>query len=104
MKSQDDGGKGPGGSDRGVTPRYITKKSLVTSAWRPPKQPDNISCFQQDRVFCLYGIDCGRSRSSRLAGTALEKRLLRGIVAAGVCCWDSTRPLQAVQAARRSYR
>src|SRR5215831_6385622 len=56
MKSQDDGGRGPGGSDRGVTPRYITQKSLVTSAWRPPKQPDNISCFQQDRVFCLYGM------------------------------------------------
>src|SRR5215470_2329435 len=27
MKSKDDGGRGTGGPDRGVTPRYITKKS-----------------------------------------------------------------------------
>jgi hypothetical protein len=33
MKSKDDGGQRTSGPDRGVTPRYITKR-FVTSAWR----------------------------------------------------------------------
>src|SRR5262249_15725392 len=75
MKAQDDGGRGPGGSDRGVPPRYITKKSLVASAWRPPKQPDNIACFQQDRVFCLYGMTITDRPPHRAVRAPLCRRL-----------------------------
>jgi hypothetical protein len=47
---------------------------------------------------------CCESTSPRSAGSTSEKRLLRGTGAIGVCCWDSTRPVYGVQAARRSYR
>src|SRR5262249_39751185 len=33
MKSKDDGSRGPGGPDGGVTPRYITKKSRNQPVW-----------------------------------------------------------------------
>ena len=55
MKSKDDGGRGPSSPDRGVTTRYITKKSPRNAGMAPRNQPDNISCFQRDRVFGPYG-------------------------------------------------
>ena len=55
MKSNDDGGRGRDGPDGGVTPRYIRERNhLVTSAWCLRNQPDDISCFQRDRVFGPY--------------------------------------------------
>src|SRR5215831_3482748 len=78
MKSQDDGGRGPGGSDRGVTLRYITKKSLVTSAWRPPKQPDNISCFSKIEFFAIRGAECWAPRARAAWRIGTERVIGRG--------------------------
>jgi hypothetical protein len=58
MKSKDDGVRGLADPDRGVTPRYMREKSrrnVCKSAMMPLKSPDNISCFQRDRIFGPYG-------------------------------------------------
>ena len=55
MKSKDDGSKEPGGLNLSVTPRYMPRNHRVTSARRLRNQPDNISCFQRNRVFGPHG-------------------------------------------------
>jgi len=54
MKSKDDGGRGPDGSDRRVTPRYITKKSPRNVVMAPSKSASFYLVFSARLSFWDY--------------------------------------------------
>ena len=65
---KDGGGIGPSAPDRGVTPRYITKESLVTSAVAPSRNSLTIS-----RVFSeIEFLDHTPSHHERIEQTSMR--------------------------------